>query len=452
MAFPTKFILVVFFMLLPSLGFCMTGWRMYETPAFLLERPERGAPGQEVSLPKEVTITDSARSDGAYWYQVTVQGVTGWLFQDALFVQVGGDIENARVAKLAATLATTREALFEGIGPDESWVRRADVRVPATEDHADGKVMTWAAKDAVIQTLNLGDSVNELYFSTNTTQAARKFLDFAAVGLSAEELRAQLGEETSRVGSVLRYELAGGHVYFEFHLDQDLVTKVSYTFWPGNGMELPDRVYDLRRFRDAPGESWPQTAWPRGTNIRVREAPSLGAKIIAQISEGQTGSDGLVWYEKRDRGESWPWIGVELKTSSGTYEKGWIYAQFVELYESDERTYWNYVWDKIQYDFWIKTDLIKQRLGQPEKIDGWREKWPSLELDYQEFHDGEYSEKYLAGIKVLDESWDLTGIRIGDSMQSLQELVDSMLADRWQGDRKLQDGENIFSHEEGYNM
>lgn len=444
MACSVRIVFIMFFLLLPSLGFGMTGWSMYESPAFLLERPERGAPGREVSLPRELEIIDSTRSDGAYWYQVTTQGVTGWLFQDALFVQTGGSDENEQVAKLTKALMTAREDLFEGAGPDGSWVRRPDVSVPGDEDNSGGMVMTWASNDTVIQTMSTERGVDELYFAANTAQAAQKFLGLAVVGLSENDLRAKLGEETSRAESTLRYEQAGGHVFFEFQMEQGVVTEVRYTFWPGNGMEFPERVSELRRFRCSPGLEWPQLAWLGGTKIRVRKAPSVQAEVIASLSREDTDDGSIVWFETRDRGEAWPWVRVEFKTPSGTYAQGWMYGQYLKYFQG-EKDYGGYFLDTMAYEFGNKIDVLKKSLGPPKRTDEWEEEWPELRLGYQVLHSEDVEERYLARVKVSDPRWNLAGIRIGDSMESLQELVDCLCIGEWQCDRELKDGENHLS-------
>ena len=50
---------------------------------------------------------------------------------------------------------------------------------------------------------------------------------------------------------------------------------------------------------------------------------------------------------------------------------------------------------------------------------------------------------------VFDARRDFGGIWVGDGAESLRELVDGLLADRWKGERELKEGENVFTHEEG---
>ena len=100
-------------------------------------------------LPEELDIEDAVLSNGGYWYKVTVQGVTGWLFQDTLFVRTGESGENMRVDTVYDAMDEACGALFAGEGPGKPWVRRPDVPVSAGDGHADGVIETWAAKDAM---------------------------------------------------------------------------------------------------------------------------------------------------------------------------------------------------------------------------------------------------------------------------------------------------------------
>ena len=52
-------------------------------------------------------------------------------------------------------------------------------------------------------------------------------------------------------------------------------------------------------------------------------------------------------------------------------------------------------------------------------------------------------------MKISDARRDFGGIWVGDGAESLRELVDGLLADRWKGERELKEGENVFTHEEG---
>lgn len=445
MAFFIRAALTLFFIFPPVWAQAMTGWRTHETPALLLERPERGASGREIMLPEELDIEDAVLSNGGYWYKVTVQGVTGWLFQDTLFVRTGESGENMRVDTVYDAMDEACGALFAGEGPGKPWVRRPDVPVPAGDGHADWVIETWAAKDAVFQTMTLGDRTHTLYFAADTAQAARKFLGNAFVGLTGEELRNRLGRETSRVGSSLRYEQAGGHTFLEFQMKDGVVAEVCRIFWPGNGMELPARAIQLRRFRDAPGEDWPRAAWVKGKDVRVRKEPSLMAEVVGRLHE-----DGppLVWLDAMDRGEAWLWYRVEFETAPGTYAGGWVYGQFLEPYR-DGTTYADYFLDVTEHEFWTKTNSLREGLGKPVKSDGWIEEWPGLALSYSSFHNGETEERYLSAVKISDARRDFGGIWVGDGAESLRELVDGLLADRWKGERELKEGENVFTHEEG---
>ena len=157
---------------------------------------------------------------------------------------------------------------------------------------------------------------------------------------------------------------------------------------------------------------------------------------------GRLHEDGppLVWLDAMDRGEAWLWYRVEFETAPGTYTGGWIYGQFLEPYR-DGRTYADYFLDVTEHKFWTKTNSLKKRLGKPVKSDGWIEEWPGLTLSYSSFHDGETEERYLSAVKISDVRRDFGGIWVGDGAESLRELVDGLLADRWKGERELKEGD-----------
>ena len=195
------------------------------------------------------------------------------------------------------------------------------------------------------------------------------------------------GAETS-----VRPSCSRASVLSEFQMKDGVVAEVRHIFWPGNGMELPARAIQLRRFRDAPGEDWPRAAWVKGKDVRVRKEPSLMAEVVGRLHE-----DGppLVWLDAMDRGEAWLWYRVEFETAPGTYTGGWIYGQFLEPYR-DGRTYADYFLDVTEHEFWTKTNSLREGLGKPVKSDGWIEEWPGLTLSYSSFHDGETEERYLS--------------------------------------------------------
>ena len=113
------------------------------------------------------------------------------------------------------------------------------------------------------------------------------------------------------------------------------------------------------------------------------------------------------------------------------------------------RIYADYFLDVTEHEFWTKTNSLREGLGKPVKSDGWIEEWPGLTLSYSSFHDGETEERYLSAVKISDVRRDFGGIWVGDGAESLRELVDGLLADRWKGERELKEGENVFTHEEG---
>ncbi len=450
---PRKAALVLFVLLASALAASaetLTAYPLDGGPVLLFERPERGAKGAEVTLPEDGTaLTDERRTGDDRWYAATVGGKKGWLFGGALYVSGPASEEDTeKTGALYTRYTGAAEALFEGMGPDENWVRRPNVRYEGDEDNSPGTIVTWASREAVIQSMSTDSNVLQLHFAANTPAAAEHFLGFPAVGMTEEQLVRRLSPETGRRGKTLIWSMGGGEVTFEFTVEDGKVTQVEYNAFPGNGAILPERAFELRRFRDAPGDGWPRPGWSKGTHVRVRALPSTQAKVVEQLKEEETG---FVWRAQRDRGEAHPWYSVEL-TSGGNVRKGWIYGQFVTRQEEPEdNTYWAYFRDRAQHDLWENMDAVTKPLGKPRQPDAWTREWPGLRLQYQEFEDGETRERYLAAVAVSDPKIDIGGIRVGDPAESLTELVQALLRNGWDGAKELKEGENVFNDSEGLN-
>lgn len=430
----------------------LTAFPLHEMPVLLFERPERGAKASEVELSQDGTeLTDERRTGDDRWYEATVRGKKGWLFGGELYVV--GPADEADEEKLDPLLQHHVQAtddLFEGTGPDGSWTPRPNVRYEGNEDNDPGTIMTWASREAVIQSISTKSNAMQLYLAVNSAAAAERFLGFPALGMTETQLIERLGPETGRRGSVLIWGIAGGEASFEFTTRDGAVVLAEYSFYPGNGVLLPERAFDLRRFRNAPLRNWPRSGWTKGTNVRLRETPSLNAKVAAQIEDEETP---LTCLDSRDRGEAYPWYRTEYHPTSGKSAQGWIYGQFLTPYTPDGvPVYLDSFFDAVEYDLGanLEARIKSLGLGKPKNPDAWQEVRPGLVLTYAELQDGNNTERYRAEATISDPRWDFGGVRVGDAADSLEELIEALLAAEWEGEKKLKDGENTIQHPEGF--
>lgn len=430
----------------------LTAFPLHEMPVLLFERPERGAKFSEVELPQDgAELTDERRTGDDRWYEATIQGKKGWLFGGGLYV-VGpaGEADEEKLDALLQRHSRATDDLFEGAGPGESWIRRPNVAYEGDENNEPGTIVTWASREAVVQSIGTKANALQLYLSVNTAAAAERFLGFPALGMTEAQLVEKLGPETGRRGSVLIWGIGGGEAGFEFTIRDGAVVLAEYSFHPGNGVDLPDRTFELRRFRNAPLQSWPRSGWTKGTNVRLRETPSLNAKVAAQIKDEETH---LTCLDVLDRGEAHPWYRVGYRPASGKAVQGWVYGQFFTPYTPDRApTYFDSFYDAVEYDLGENLDVRIESLGlgKPKKPDAWQEIRSGLTLTYAELQDGNSTERYRSEAKISDPRWDFGGIRVGDAADSLEELIEALLADGWEGERKLKDGENTIQHPEGF--
>lgn len=433
----------------PARAGSLTAFPLDEAPVPLFERPKRGTKAIEVRLSREGTeLTDERRIGDDRWYAATVGGRTGWLFGGAVYVLGPADeADEEKLDPLFERYTNAVAEMAEGKGPDDNWIRRPNVRYEGDADNYPATIVTLASREAVIQTMNGDDRILHLYLAVNTPTAAEHFLGFPAVGMTEEHILDKLGPETERRGNTLIWSLGGGESNFSFTIAEGKVALAEYSLLPGNGVVLPDRVFELQRFRDVPPANWPRVGWSKGNGVRIRAMPSTQAKIVEQLKETETG---LVWHQRMDRGEAYPWYFVTIG-SGPQASKGWIYGQFITPQEDRNNAYWSYFWDSTQHGLWGGMDDVKKRLGKPRKPNEWTEEWPGLTLRYQELDDQGIKERYLASIKIADPEIDIGDIRVGDPVESLDELVSALLDNHWSGEKELQEGENSFLDPEGLN-
>ncbi|NLL37882.1 MAG: hypothetical protein GX256_10245, partial [Fretibacterium sp.] len=410
-----------------------TAYSRFPGPLPIFERPERGSEVEDILWPEEgAPVLELRASGNDLWVRASPGGRTGWFFATELSAY--GPVNETsmeRVSELYEHYSAARDALFEGMGPDESWVRRPDVRYEGDKFNDPGTIMTLASKEAIIQTMSTREMVLDLYFAANTPEAARRFLGFQALGMTEEELVRHMGGSPEMWGGKRVYTCESGHTSFTFTLKGGRVSKVEYFFDPGNGVELPERVYVLRRFRGEPSTYWPRKGRTNGTHVQVRAEPSVKAEILGQFDE----KDQIVtWWETRDRGQEYPWVLVEFPDRARDFKKGWLYGQFFNCSVKENPGYYDSFMDSLQYDLQENVDMLVKKMGAPKKSGEWSDEWPGLVLRYQEFHGKESRERHLTSRRITDpgiEIGGLGGIRIGDPADSLTELTEALFANGW---------------------
>lgn len=201
-----------------------------EQRAFALEetltmyaKPDMGAKSWEVGLPEAGVTVPSAIRDkkDMLWYKVTVDGKTGWLYQEGVRLKMGPKSKSA--ANIYKRYVAARLKIAEKT--PKGWTRSDPVHVEGAEVH------TWKSKGAMFQVSGEGKKAEDVYFKANTAAACKTFLGFEAVGMDKDALRSKVGTPTVRetpLGepeiSILSYELAGEDMTLAFTL-RDLVVE-----------------------------------------------------------------------------------------------------------------------------------------------------------------------------------------------------------------------------------
>ena len=114
-------------------------------PVTLYAKPDESAKSWEVSLPDEgVKVPSAIRDkDDALWYKVTVDGRTGWLFNEGIRLLMGG---KSRVAEsVYKRCAGVRSRVMKK--PGSAW------QEGATTDETDGTLVTYTTEGGAFQAL-----------------------------------------------------------------------------------------------------------------------------------------------------------------------------------------------------------------------------------------------------------------------------------------------------------
>ena len=125
-------------------------------PVTLYAKPDESAKSWEVSLPDEgVKVPSAIRDkDDALWYKVTVDGRTGWLFNEGIRLLMGG---KSRVAEsVYKRCAGVRSRVMKK--PGNAW------QEGATTDETDGTLVTYTTEGGAFQALMTGDGVEDVFF------------------------------------------------------------------------------------------------------------------------------------------------------------------------------------------------------------------------------------------------------------------------------------------------
>ncbi|HCL79201.1 MAG TPA: hypothetical protein DIC53_04450 [Synergistaceae bacterium] len=416
-----------------SWGTTLSAYPLWET-VLLFEQPGRDAEFLEVKAKEEeISLSERAYAQGAFWYRIAHEGRDAWIFQDDLYILAGG--ESALVSTALETADGAFENLFDGMGPDGSWIRRGNALYEGDENNGPGVVMTWASKDAVIQTMSTEHAVLPLYFALRTAEASDAFLGFPAVGMTEDEIANRFGAATAYLGGALVYdpEDGGGHRDLRFTLSDGAVTLVESSVFPGNGVELPERIYELRRFRSEANE-YPRAALCAEHDVPLRPEPSRASTILTTIQR-----DASLWVVTAvDRGEPHLWYEVE----TADRRRGYVYGEHVALDDSPR--------DPVRRctDFLRRGGAagIAARLGEPEappKEENGRtvHQWPGLTV----WADGQTGgADDIVRFMLRQPVCDFCGVRPGDGVYVLDELLELMTAHGWSGG-PLHVGENRWT-------
>ena len=164
------FALFVFVFLLSLGGTALAEQRAFALvdPVTMYSKMDENSKSWEVSLPDEGVVVPSASRDkqNRLWYKVTVNGKTGWLFNEGIRLRMGPKSKFAsnaykRCADLRAKVVK---------GKDKSWSKGEPI----------DNIVTYVGKGVLFQT----QSGRDLYFKVTGSKASRDILGFDAIGMS----------------------------------------------------------------------------------------------------------------------------------------------------------------------------------------------------------------------------------------------------------------------------
>ena len=210
------FALFVFVFLLSLGGSALAEQRAFALvdPVTLYSKMDENSKSWEVSLPDKGVVVPSASRDkqNRLWYKVTVNGKTGWLFNEGIRLRMGPKSKFAD--KVYKRCADVRAKVAKG--KSKGWSKGDEV----------AGVVTWAGDGALFQT----QGGKDIYFKVNGSKASKDFLGFDAIGMSWPDLRAKVGTPTvretpegDRDARIISYELSDRNMTLAFHIRGDEV-------------------------------------------------------------------------------------------------------------------------------------------------------------------------------------------------------------------------------------
>ena len=191
-------------------------------PVTMYEKPNEGAKSWEVSLPDKGVKVPSAIRDknDALWYKVTVDGRTGWIFNEGIRLLMGGKSKFAESAYKRC--AGVRSRIVKDTG--STWT------LGNTIETDDGEVVTYTMDGGLFQVRKNGSRVEDIYFFADRPGACKTFLGFDPIGMHKDKLRGKVGTPTvretpdgEREVSILSYEAANSGMTMAFHMKNDHV-------------------------------------------------------------------------------------------------------------------------------------------------------------------------------------------------------------------------------------
>ena len=191
-------------------------------PVTLYAKADESSNSWEVSLPEKGVAVPSAIRDknDALWYKVTVDGRTGWLFNEGIRLRMGPKSKFA--ASVYKRCSGVRSRVVKK--PGQMWNEGDPIEAGR------GEVVTYTTDGGLFQILKSGSRTEDVYFRATGAEACKTFLGFDPIGMHKDKLRGKVGTPTvretpdgERETSILSYELPDRDMTMAFHLRNDKV-------------------------------------------------------------------------------------------------------------------------------------------------------------------------------------------------------------------------------------
>lgn len=197
-------------------------------PVMLYAKADENSRSWEVSLPENGVSVPSAIRDksNALWYKVTVDGRTGWLFNEGIRLRMGGKSKFA--ANAFKRCVSAAQKIIKN--PGSNW-EEGEALENSGSAAKGGNVVTYLNMNGgVFQIVKNGSKRDFVYFRSSAAGICNNFLGFNPIGLDKDELRRKVGTPTVRETpdgerdvSITSYESTDGNMTLAFHLRNDIV-------------------------------------------------------------------------------------------------------------------------------------------------------------------------------------------------------------------------------------